>query len=99
MTSFLTIALSRQLKMSVIHNFIVIPLFLNELSSNLVWENKIKRKEICKQIIAQNLIFFIIFNKREKLDSDFGRFLAKHLLRIRLLWQQLRSLVTKMYTK
>ena len=58
-----------------------------------------ERKEICKKYIAQNLIFFIILNKREKLDFDFGRFLAKHLLRIRLPWQQLRSLVTKKYTK
>ena len=45
-------------------------------------EFKIKRKDICKKYIAQNLIFFIISYKREKLDSDFGRFLAKHVLRI-----------------
>ena len=73
MTSFLTFALSRQSEMSVISNFIVISLFLNELSSNLVQEIKIKRKEIRKKYIAQNLIFFISFYKREKLDSDFGR--------------------------
>ena len=48
MTSFLTIALLQQPKMSVIRNFIVISLFLNELSSNLMWEDKIKRREICK---------------------------------------------------
>ena len=41
----------------------------------------------------------MIFYKREKLDSDFGRFLVKHLLRIELPWQQLKSLVTKKYTK
>ena len=35
--------------------------------------------------------------KREKLNSDFGNFLAKHVLRIGLPWQQLRSLVTKKY--
>ena len=85
--------------MSVICNFIVSSLFHNELRSNLVQEDKIKRKEICKQIYCSNLIIFIIFNKREQLDSDFGRFLAKHLLGIRLPWQQLRSLVTKKYTK
>ena len=60
---------------------------------------KLKGKKSANKYIAQNLIFFIIFYKREKLDSDFGRFLAKHLLRIELPWQQLRSLVTKKYTK
>ena len=35
MTSFLTFALSRQPKMSVIGNFIVISMCLNELSSSL----------------------------------------------------------------
>ena len=86
--------------MSVIRNFIVISLFLNELSSDLVKEDSIKRKEICKQIYYSKPNFlFIIFNKREKLDSDFGRFLAKHLLRIRLPGQQLRSLATKKYTR
>ena len=49
--------------------------------------------------IAQNLIFFIICYKWEKLDSNFGHFLAKHILKIGLPWQQLRSLVTKRYTK
>ena len=98
MTSFLTIALSRQSKMSVIRNFIVISLFLNELSSIWHRRTKLKGKKSANKFIAQNLIFFIIFNKREKLDSDFGRFLDKNLLRIRLPWQQLRSLVTKKYT-
>ena len=66
-----------------------------------IWyrRTKLKGKESANEFIPQNLIFFIIFNKREKLDSDFCHFLAKHLLRIRLPWQQLRSLVTKKYTK
>ena len=96
MTSFLTAAVSRQPKMSVISNLIVISLFLHELSSNLVQEVKIRSLFIS---IAQKLIFFIIWCKRESFDSDFGHFLAKHVLKIGLPWQQLRSLVTKKYTK
>ena len=84
--------------MSVIGNLIVISLVLNELSSNLVQEDKIKRKEIYKYI-GQNLIFFIIFHKREKIRLPFWSISAKHLLRIKLPWQQLKSLVTKTYTK
>ena len=87
--------------MSVISILMVIPLFLNELSSNLVKEDKIKRN-LKTKYIAEILIFFIIFYKREKLDSDFGRFLAQHLLRIRLptpVRNQLRSLVTKKCAK
>ena len=66
-----------------------------------VWyrKTKLKGKKSASKYIAQNLIFFIIFYKREKINSDFGRFLAKRLLRIRLPWQQLRSQVTKRYTK
>ena len=45
--------------------------------------------------IAQKLIFF----KQENIDSEFGHFLAKHVLKIGLPWQQLKSLVTKKYTK
>ena len=82
MKSFLTSALSRQPKMSVISNFIVISLFLNELSSNLVKKVKIRRLFI---YIAQNLSFFIICYKRENFDSDFGHFLAKQVLKIELL--------------
>ena len=85
--------------MSVISNFIAISLFFNELSSNLVYEDKLKQKKSANKYIAQNLIFFTIFYQREKLDSDFGRFLAKHLLRIGLPWQQLGSMVTEKYTK
>ena len=71
------------------------------MNSAQVWyrRTKLKRKKSANKYIAQNLIFFIIFHKREKLDSDFGRFLAKHLLIIGLPWQQLKSLVTKKYTK
>ena len=82
--------------MSVISNFIVISLFLNELSSNLVEDVKIRRLFIS---IAQKLIFFIICHKRENFDSDFGDFLAKHVLKNGLPWQQLRSLMSKKYTK
>ena len=66
-----------------------------------IWyrKTKLKGKKSASKYIAQNLIFVIIFYKREKLDSDFGRFLAKRLLRIRLPWQQLRSQATKKYTK
>ena len=99
MMSVLTFALSRQPKMSVISNFIIISFFLNELSSNLVLEIKIKRKKSANKYIAQNLIFLIIFYKRDKSDSGFGHFLAKHVLRIGLPWEQLRSLVTKKCTK
>ena len=60
--------------MSVISNFIVISLFLNELSSNLVYEDKLKGKKSANKYIPQNLIFFIIFHKREKLDSNYDRF-------------------------
>ena len=70
--------------MSVISNFIVISLFLNELSSNLVKKVKIRSLFI---YIAQKLIFFIICYKRENFDSDFGHFLAKHVLKIGLPWQ------------
>ena len=45
--------------------------------------------------MAQKLIFFIICYKQENLDSDFGQFLAKRVLKIGLPWQQLSSLVTK----
>ena len=77
MTSFLTFALLLQPKISVISNFIVISLFLNELSSNLVYgRTKLNGKKSAKKYIAQNLIFFVIFYKREKLGSDFGHFLA-----------------------
>ena len=53
--------------------------------------SKLKGKKSANKFIAQKLIFFIISYKREKLDSDFGHFLAKHVLRIGLPWQQLRS--------
>ena len=85
--------------MPVICNFIVISLFLNELNLNLAEEGKFKGKKSANKYVAQNLIFFIIFHKRETLDSDFGRFLAKHLLRIRLPWKKLGSLVTQKNTK
>ena len=54
--------------MSVISNFIVISLFLNELSSNLVQKVKIRSLSI---YIAQKLIFFIICYKRKTLTQIF----------------------------
>ena len=62
-----------------------------------IWytKTKLKGKKSASKYLVQNLIFFVIFYKREKLDSDFSRFSAKRLLRIRLPWQQLRSQVTK----
>ena len=57
-------------KMTVIGNFIVISLALNELSYR--GHNLIKKK--LKKYIAQNLIFFVICHKRENLGSDFCHF-------------------------
>ena len=79
MTSFFTFTVSRQPKTSVIVIFFVIPFFLNELSSNLVHQVKIRRLFI---LVAQKL--------RDNFYS---------VLEIELPWQQLRSLVTKKYTK
>ena len=67
--------------MSVISNFIVILLFLNALRSNLAPEAKIRSLFI---FIAQKVIFVIIYYKKDNLDSDFGHFLAKHVLKIEL---------------
>ena len=68
-------------KYDVISDFcfvVLISLFLNESSSNLVYDVKIKRKENSKNIcIAQKQIFFIICYKRKTFDSDFGHLLAK----------------------
>ena len=64
-------------KISVISNMIVISLFLNDLSSNLILEVKIKSLFIS---IAQKLIFFIICFRQESFDLDFGHFLAKNVL-------------------
>ena len=86
MTSFLTFALSQQPKLSVISNFIVISMFLNQLSSNLAKEVKIKKKENCKHIYGSKTYFLYYLLEIEKLDSDFGRFLAKHVLKIGLPW-------------
>ena len=64
--------------MSVISNFIVISLFLNKLSSNLVYmRTKLKGTRSANKYIAQNLILFTIFYKRAKLDSDFGGFFSQ----------------------
>ena len=71
MTSFLTIALSRQPKMSVICIFIVISLFLYDLGANLVQEDKIKRKEICKQIYSSKLNFLYYFLQTKKIRLRF----------------------------
>ena len=50
--------------MSVISNFIVISLFLNELSSNLLQEVKSKKKENCKHIYLY--IFCLLFAANKK---------------------------------
>ena len=55
-------------------NFIVVLLSLNDISSNLVQEIKIRSVFI---FIAQKLIFFIICYKRENFDSDFGHFFSQ----------------------
>ena len=77
MTSFLTFALSQQPKMSGITSFIEISSFLDELSSNLVWKVKIKRKENCKHIYSSETNFLYYLLQTRKLDSDFSHFLAK----------------------
>ena len=77
MTSFLTFALSRQPKMFVISNFIVVSLFLNELSSNLVQEDKIKREEICKQIYSSKPNFLYYFIQMRKIRVRFWAFFSQ----------------------
>ena len=62
-------------------NFIVISLFLNELSSNLEQEVKIGS---LFTFIAQKLLFFIIYYKRDNFYLVFGHFKAKHVLEIGL---------------
>ena len=57
--------------MPVVSNFIAISLFLNELNLSLVQEDKIKRTVNLQTIHSSKPNFFIIFYKREKLDSDF----------------------------
>ena len=64
MTSFLTFSVLRQPKMSVIGNFIVMSLFVNELSSNFAKDVKIRSLFIP---IALKLILFIIAAANEKL--------------------------------
>ena len=70
--------------------------FFNELSSNLVLKVKIESLFIS---MARKLIFFIIYYKQDCFDLDFGHLLATPLLKVGLRWQQLRSLMTKKYTK
>ena len=77
MTSFLTIALSRQPKASLIYNFTAISLFLNELSSNLVKEDKIKRKEICRQIYCSKPNFLHYFQQTLKIRLRFWSFFSQ----------------------
>ena len=67
-------------KMTVIGNFIVVSLVLNELSYR--GDNLIQRK--LKKYIAQNLIFYVICHKRENLGSDFCYFWTKQVLKIGL---------------
>ena len=57
--------------MSVISNFFVISLFLNELSANLVLEDKIERKEICKQIYSSKPNFLYYFLEKRKIRLQF----------------------------
>ena len=77
MTSFLTFALSRQPKMSIISNFIVISLFLNELSSNLVWEVKIEKKENCKHICSSKTNFLYYLLQTRKIRLRFWPFFSQ----------------------
>ena len=72
MTSFLTSNLSRQPKMSVNSKFVVISLFLNELSSNLVEEIKIGSLFI---FIAKKTNFLNYLSQAKNFDSDFGNFI------------------------
>ena len=81
--------------MSAVSNLIVMSLFLNELSSNLVLEFKIRSLFMS---VAKKLIL-LLFAANEKTLTQIWSFLAKPVLKIGLPWQQLRSLVTKKYTK
>ena len=62
--------------------------------------SQLKGKKSANKFLTEKLIFFfIICCKREKLDCNFGHFLAKHVLRLGLPWQQLRSLLIKKYNQ
>ena len=63
--------------MSVVSNFIVISLFLNELSSNLEKEDKIKRKEICNQIYSSEPNFLYYFLQTRKIRLRFWSFISE----------------------
>ena len=71
-------------------NFIVILLLLNELSSNLIQQFKIRRLFI---VASKKLPFFVIYYKADNFYSVFGHFYVKHVLEIGLPWQQRRPLV------
>ena len=77
MTSFLTFTVLQRPKMSVI----VISLFLNELSSNLEQEVKIGS---LFTFIAQKLLFFIIYYKRDYFYLVFGHFFSQTRVRNRV---------------
>ena len=95
MTSFLTFDLSSQPTAAKMPVIMVISLFLDQLSLNLVWKVKIKWKQIYKQIDSSKSNCLYYFLQTRKIRLRFWLSLAKHLLRIGLPWQQLRSLVTK----
>ena len=95
MTSLLAFTVLRQPKTSVtlIHCNFIVSLWIKLRFGT---GDKIKRLFM---FVAQKLIFFIIYYKRDNFYSVFGHFLAKHVLEIGSPWQQLRSLLTKKYTK
>ena len=76
-------------------NFIVIPMFLKEISTTLVQEVKIGS---LFTFVAQKQLSFIIYYKSDNLYSVFAQFLVKQVLEIGLPWQQPRSKAIKKYT-
>ena len=66
-----------------------------------IWHERLKLqgKKSANKYIVQKLIFFIICHKKENIRLRFWSFLAKHVLKIGLPWQQLGDLMTKRYIK
>ena len=58
-------------KMSVISNFIVLSLFLKELSSNLVQEDKIKKEKSASKLYSSKPNFLYYFLQTRKIRLRF----------------------------
>ena len=66
-----------------------------------IWyrRSELKEKKSANIYIAQNYMSLLFATNDNNLTQILVIFLAKHLLKIGLPWQQLRSLVTRKYTK